>query len=165
MDFTSSQPEISEITVGSAYYKPAYFDYMDSMDAFQPAAGFVLPVTRQPEKGVITCHGGGFIASGAAGADKAPIIHYPKHLSLLNDEGFGEVQTPMVIGKTRNDDEMPRLRIGDMVWCRHAKAGELCEHFNALICYRQSGPPTEAVNKVEKQQTMITYRGEGKCFH
>lgn len=165
MDFTSSQPEVSEITVGSAYYKPAYFDYMDSMHEFQPAAGFVLPVTRQPEKGVITCHSGGFIASGATGADKAPVIHYPKHLSLLNDEGFGEVQTPMAIGKTGNDDEMPRLNIGDMVWCRHAKAGELCEHFNELICYRQSGQPTVAANKVEKQQTMITYRGEGKCFH
>ncbi len=165
MDFTSSQPEVSEITVGSAYYKPVYFDYMDSMHEFQPAAGFVLPVTRQPEKGVITCHSGGFIASGATGADKAPVIHYPKHLSLLNDEGFGEVQTPMAIGKTGNDDEMPRLNIGDMVWCRHAKAGELCEHFNELICYRQSGQPTVAANKVEKQQTMITYRGEGKCFH
>lgn len=165
MDFTSSQPEVSEITVGSAYYKPAYFDYMDSMHEFQPAAGFVLPVTRQPEKGVITCHSGGFIASGATGADKAPVIHYPKHLSLLNDEGFGEVQTPMAIGKTGNDDEMPRLNIGDMVWCRHAKAGELCEHFNELICYRQSGQPTGPANKVKKQQTMITYRGEGKCFH
>lgn len=165
MDFTSSQPEVSEITVGSAYYKPAYFDYMDSMHEFQPAAGFVLPVTRQPEKGVITCHSGGFIASGATGADKAPVIHYPKHLSLLNDEGFGEVQTPMAIGKTGNNDEMPRLNIGDMVWCRHAKAGELCEHFNELICYRQSGQPTVAANKEQKQQTMITYRGERKCFH
>lgn len=178
MDFTSSQPEVSEITVGSAYYKPAYFDYMDSMDAFQPAAGFVLPVTRQPEKGVITCHGGGFIASGAAGADKAPVIHYPKHLSLLNDEGFGEVQTPMAITKTKNSNDMPHLSIGDVVWCRHAKAGELCEHFNELICYRQSGQATKKIDrttgnglpkttadKAEKQQTMTTYRGEGKCFH
>ncbi|WP_296243304.1 MULTISPECIES: alanine racemase [unclassified Psychrobacter] len=165
MDFTSCQPEVTEITVGSAYYKPAYFDYMDSMDAFKPAAGFVLPVTRQPEKGVITCHGGGFIASGATGTDKAPVIHYPKHLSVLNDEGFGEVQTPMAIAKTKNSKDMPRLNIGDVVWCRHAKAGELCEHFNELICYRQSGQPTVTANKVEKQQTMITYRGEGKCFH
>ena len=176
MDFTSSQPEVSEITVGSAYYKPAYFDYMDSMHEFQPAAGFVLPVTRQPEKGVITCHGGGFIASGATGADKAPVIHYPKHLSLLNDEGFGEVQTPMAIGKTGNDDEMPRLRIGDVVWCRHAKAGELCEHFNELICYRQSAQSTTdgfarsegtrpIINTKTKNHIMTTYRGEGNCFH
>ena len=184
MDFTSSQPEISEITVGSAYYKPAYFDYMDSMHEFQPAAGFVLPVTRQPEKGVITCQGGGFIASGATGADKAPVIHYPEYLSLLNDEGFGEVQTPMAISKTKKHENRSILKIGDGVWCRHAKAGELCEHFNELICYRQfvqstadglvsdglvsDGTPaekSEKTNKEEKQQTMTTYRGEGKCFH
>ena len=189
MDFTSSQPEVSEITVGSAYYKPAYFDYMDSMHEFQPAAGFVLPVTRQPEKGVITCHGGGFIASGATGADKAPVIHYPEYLSSLSDEGFGEVQTPMALSKNKKGSNSPRVRIGDGVWCRHAKAGELCEHFNELICYRQSVQSTadgfasddcvrkgfvsdgtlaeksEKTNKEEKQQTMTTYRGEGKCFH
>ncbi|WP_426222694.1 alanine racemase [Psychrobacter sp. DWR1-2-3] len=176
MDFTSSQPEVSEITVGSAYYKPAYFDYMDSMHEFQPAAGFVLPVTRQPEKNVITCHSGGFIASGAAGADKAPVIHYPEYLSLLNDEGFGEVQTPMAISKAKKDGNTPRLSIGDVVWCRHAKAGELCEHFNELICYRQSAQSTTdgfarsegtrpIINTKTKNQVMTTYRGEGKCFH
>lgn len=179
MDFTSSQPEITEITVGSAYYKPAYFDYMDSMAAFQPAAGFVLPVTRQPEKGVITCHGGGFIASGAIGIDKAPVVHYPSNLTLLNDEGFGEVQTPMMpskVGKkaTKGDSE---LKIGDAVWCRHAKAGELCEHFNELIGYRDASNQVQATNNesndvngsvstgVKVLKTMTTYRGEGKCFH
>jgi len=176
MDFTSSQPEVSEITVGSAYYKPAYFDYMDSMHEFQPAAGFVLPVTRQPEKNVITCHSGGFIASGATGADKAPVIHYPEYLSLLNDEGFGEVQTPMAISKTRKNGNTPRFSIGDVVWCRHAKAGELCEHFNELICYRHSAQSTTdgfarsegtrpIINIKTKNQVMTTYRGEGKCFH
>lgn len=184
IDFTSSQPEVSEITVGSAYYKPAYFDYMDSMHEFQPAAGFVLPVTRQPEKGVITCHGGGFIASGATGAYKAPVIHYPEYLSSLSDEGFGEVQTPMALSLNKKGSHSLRVSIGDGVWCRHAKAGELCEHFNELICYRQSVQSTadglvsdglvidetlteksEKTNKEEKQQTMTTYRGEGKCFH
>ena len=176
MDFTSSQPEVSEITVGSAYYKPAYFDYMDSMHEFQPAAGFVLPVTRQPEKGVLTCHSGGVIASGATGTDKAPVIHYPEYLSLLNDEGFGEVQTPMAISKAKKDGDTPRFSIGDVVWCRHAKAGELCEHFNELICYRQSAQSTTdgfarsegtrpIINTKTKNQVMTTYRGEGKCFH
>lgn len=179
MDFTSSQPEITEITVGSAYYKPAYFDYMDSMEAFQPAAGFVLPVTRQPEKGVITCHGGGFIASGAIGVDKAPVVHYPSNLTLLNDEGFGEVQTPMMLSKvgnnaTKGDGE---LKIGDAVWCRHAKAGELCEHFNELVGYRDASNQVQTTNNdsndvngsastsMKVLKTMTTYRGEGKCFH
>ena len=160
MDFTSSQPEVTEITVGSAYYKPAYFDYMDSMNEFKPAAGFVLPITRQPEKGVVTCQGGGFIASGSIGIDKAPIIHYPTGLSFLTDEGFGEVQTPLAIdSKLIKNGNAPT--IGEAVWCRHAKAGELCEHFNVLYCYRQDAQ-LEAEGTA---YTMTTYRGEGKCFH
>lgn len=149
MDYTCAQTEITEITVGSAYYFPALFSYMDSMQAFKPAAGFVLQVTRQPENNVITCHSGGFIASGSYGADKQPVVLYPDNLSILPDEGFGEVQTPMEV-KGKN-----RPNIEDYVWCRHAKAGELCEHFHELIAYRG--------DSVEGQ--LITYRGEGKAFH
>jgi hypothetical protein len=39
------------------------------------------------------------------------------------------------------------------VWFRHAKAGELCEHVDALYCVDQSG--TRAAR---------TYRGEGQAF-
>lgn len=171
MDFTASQPEVTEITVGSAYYKPAYFDYMDSMEGFKPAAGFVLPITRQPEKGVITCHSGGFIASGAVGADKVPVVHYPDYLSILADEGFGEVQTPMTTNKKAmnsiNNAKSKVITIGDFVWCRHAKAGELCEHFNELICYRAAVESKSIFtkNQVEQPPMMTTYRGAGKCFH
>lgn len=149
MAFTCAQPEVTEITVGSAYYYPALFSYMDSMQDFTPAAGFVLPVTRQPESKVITCHSGGFIASGAMGSDKAPLIVYPPNLTILKDEGFGEVQTPLqASGKLS-------VGIGDHVWLRHAKAGELCEHFNEIITYRNQHPCG----------TMQTYRGAGQCFH
>lgn len=149
MAFTCAQPEVTEITVGSAYYYPALFSYMDSMQDFTPAAGFVLPVTRHPEPKVITCHGGGFIASGALGSDKSPMIVYPNNLAILKDEGFGEVQTPMqATGKLTVD-------IGDHVWLRHSKAGELCEHFNEIITYRNQ----------EDCGTMQTYRGAGQCFH
>lgn len=174
MDFTSKQSEITEITVGSAYYKPAYFDYMESMKAFKPAAGFVLPVTRQPESAVITCHGGGFIASGSVGIEKAPVIHYPPHLSLLKDEGFGEVQTPMAILKTKKGSYITNPSIGDAVWCRHAKAGELCEHFSSLICYREDNDANakcdtaisdKRLSETIAQQIMTTYRGDGQCFH
>lgn len=149
MAFTCAQPEVTEITVGSAYYYPALFSYMDSMQDFTPAAGFVLPITRHPEAKVITCHGGGFIASGAIGSDKAPMIVYPDNLSILPDEGFGEVQTPMqACGKLS-------VGIGDHVWLRHSKAGELFEHFNQIITYRNQ----------EDCGTMQTYRGAGQCFH
>ena len=173
MDFTACQSEITEVTVGSAYYKPAYFDYMESMQDFRVAAGFVLPVTRQPEKDVITCHGGGFIASGAVGIDKAPVVHYPAGLTILNDEGFGEVQTPMKMDKRTVSETS--LKIGDAVWCRHAKAGELCEHFNELVCYEGAaqmpqGTDEQAINhtsirRKDAAATMTTYRGDGRCFH
>lgn len=150
MDFTCSQSEITEITVGSAYYYPALFSYMDSMKDFTPSAGFVLQVTRQPEEDVVTCHSGGFVASGSVGVDKSPIIHYPQNLQILTDEGFGEVQTP--IESTTGD---LNLKIGDYVWCRHAKAGELCEHFNTIAVYRDN----------EFLEEISTYRGDGKVFH
>ena len=153
MAFTCLQPEITEITVGSAYYYPALFSYMDSMTDFTPSAGFVLPITRQPEPKVITCHSGGFVASGAMGMDKTPQIVYPDNLSILKDEGYGEVQTPMqATGKLS-------VGIGDYVWCRHAKAGELCEHFNEMITYRKID------NQYQTQGSMTTYRGDGQCFH
>jgi D-serine deaminase-like pyridoxal phosphate-dependent protein len=46
------------------------------------------------------------------------------------------------------------LKIGDLVFFRHAKAGELCERFNELILVR--------ANKIE--QIVPTYRGENNCF-
>ncbi|EGK15323.1 hypothetical protein HMPREF9373_0214 [Psychrobacter sp. 1501(2011)] len=78
----------------------------------------------------------------------------------MTDEGFGEVQTPLAIDSTLiKNGNAPT--IGEAVWCRHAKAGELCEHFNVLYCYRQDAQ-LEAEGTA---YTMTTYRGEGKCFH
>ena len=45
-------------------------------------------------------------------------------------------------------------QLGDRVWFRHAKAGELCERFDASTCRAA----TELV------ETVPTYRGEGKNF-
>ena len=47
-----------------------------------------------------------------------------------------------------------RLRVGDRVYLRHAKAGELCERFDSL--YLVEGE--RIVDEVP------TYRGEGKAF-
>jgi D-serine deaminase-like pyridoxal phosphate-dependent protein len=58
------------------------------------------------------------------------------------------VQTPL-LGRAAD-----ALRIGDRVWMRHAKAGELCERFNSL--YLVEGD--RVVDEVP------TYRGEGKAF-
>ena len=46
------------------------------------------------------------------------------------------------------------LRVGDRVWFRHAKAGELCERFDAL----------HVVEGDRLSATAPTYRGEGRTF-
>ena len=46
------------------------------------------------------------------------------------------------------------MRVGDRVYFRHAKAGELCEHFDTLLLVEGG----RVVDEVP------TYRGEGKLF-
>src|SRR6185295_503676 len=90
----------------------------------EPACYFALQAVRTPVAGMITCHGGGFIASGEAGKDRLPVPALPEGSKLLGVEGAGEVQTPIVL---------PRgvaVKPGDAIFFRHAKAGELAEHFN-----------------------------------
>jgi D-serine deaminase-like pyridoxal phosphate-dependent protein len=106
-----------------------------------------MPVVRRPSGGVATLLGGGYLASGGAGRDRLPLPHLPRGLRLDPLEGAGEVQTP-VIGAAAAS-----LRVGDRVYLRHAKAGELCERFESL--YLVSGD--QIVDEVP------TYRGEGRC--
>ena len=143
---TTREQALTEVTAGSGFYAPTLFDrYRDFTPT--PAALFALPVVRRPSGGVATLLGGGYHASGAAGRDRLPAPHLPHGLRLDPTEGAGEVQTP-VLGAAAAS-----LRIGDRVYLRHAKAGELCERFDRL--YLLSG--REIVGEVP------TYRGEGRC--
>lgn len=147
LETTRRDPSVTELAAGSGLYAPALFDEFASFRN-APAAAFALPVTRRPAPGIVTCHGGGYVASGAAGPDKLPRPWLPVGLSLLAREGAGEVQTPL---------EVPpdvTLAIGDPVFFRHAKAGELCERFTRLLLLRGG----EVVDEVP------TYRGAGWCF-
>lgn len=146
IDFTAKQEEVTEITIGSAFYFPGLFSRYDNLP-LDDAVTFALRVTRKPEKGIVVCHGGGYIASGATSTDKNPVPLWPKNLSYLKNEGAGEVQTPL-----RDQDQ--KLEIGDTVYFKHAKAGELCERFDKLHARRG----TEYVG------AFMTYRGEGECF-
>ncbi|MFJ8260889.1 alanine racemase [Rummeliibacillus sp. NPDC094406] len=147
IDFTAQSSEVTEITIGSAFFNPALFDQYSQLD-LQPAAGFALRVTRNPARDVVVCHGGGYIASGAIGKDKQPVPYEAQHFAFLPLEGAGEVQTPL----RRKDHQNPK--IGDTIYFRHAKAGELCERFTQL----------EAVRSGQHVNCFKTYRGEGKCF-
>jgi D-serine deaminase-like pyridoxal phosphate-dependent protein len=103
---------------------------------------------RKPSATVATVLGGGYLASGPADAARLPKPFLPAGLALDGQEGAGEVQTPLTGSSARH------LRVGDRVWFRHAKAGELCERFNRLHLI-------EGTQIVEEVQT---YRGEGQCF-
>lgn len=118
---TASDPAVTELAAGSGLLVPSLFDHYQSFHP-RPAAFFGLPVTRRPAPGMVTVHGGGLIASGPTGPDRAPVPWAPPGLSLTGMEGAGEVQTPLTGAPAAS------LRIGDLVWFRHAKSGELFEH-------------------------------------
>jgi D-serine deaminase-like pyridoxal phosphate-dependent protein len=138
---------VTELTAGSGLYGPALFD---SYRAFtpRPAALFALPVVRRPGPRVATVLGGGYLASGPADAARLPAPYLPAGLRLDSQEGAGEVQTPLL------GNAAAHLAVGDRVWLRHAKAGELCERFVSLHLL--------AGDRIVEE--LPTYRGEGQCF-
>ncbi|MEV6685502.1 amino acid deaminase/aldolase [Streptomyces sp. NPDC051130] len=144
---TAAEEAVTEIAAGSGLYVPRLFDNYTSFRG-RPAALFAQPVVRRPGVGVVTVLGGGYPASGAAGPDRLPEPYLPRGLRYDPQEGAGEVQTPL-LGAPADD-----LLIGDRVWFRHAKAGELCERFDAL----------HLVEGDRVTATVPTYRGEGRTF-
>lgn len=144
---TASESVITEIGAGSGLYGPGLFDFYRQFRP-HPAAYFVMPVVRRPAAKIATLLGGGWVASGPPGIDRLPSLTWPKGLRMSQREGAGEVQTP-VLGETART-----LRLGQHVWFRHAKAGELSERVNGI--WLVSG--TQLVDHV------LTYRGEGRAF-
>ncbi|WP_031097472.1 alanine racemase, partial [Streptomyces sp. NRRL S-15] len=65
---TAAEAAVTEIAAGSGLYVPRLFDNYTSFTG-RPAALFAQPVVRRPGVGVVTVLGGGYPASGAAGAD------------------------------------------------------------------------------------------------
>ncbi|MFH8749975.1 amino acid deaminase/aldolase [Streptomyces rimosus] len=144
---TAAEAAVTEIAAGSGLYVPRLFDNYRSFTG-RPAALFAQPVVRRPGEGVVTVLGGGYPASGVAGRDRSPVPYLPEGLRYDPQEEAGEVQTPL-LGPAADG-----LRLGDKVWFRHAKAGELCERFAAL----------HLVEGDRVVATVPTYRGEGRTF-
>ncbi|MEU7645638.1 amino acid deaminase/aldolase [Streptomyces huasconensis] len=144
---TAAERAVTEIAAGSGLFVPRLFDHYTSFNG-RPAALFAQPVVRRPGPGTVTVLGGGYPASGVAGPDRSPVPYLPEGLRYDPQEGAGEVQTPLH-GLAADD-----LRIGDKVWFRHAKAGELCERFDALLL----------VEGDRVTRSVPTYRGEGHTF-
>jgi D-serine deaminase-like pyridoxal phosphate-dependent protein len=147
LESTAREAAVTEVSAGSGLYGPALFDAYRAFTP-RPAALFALPLVRRPAPGVLTALGGGYLASGPADAARLPRPFLPAGLRLDRREGAGEVQTPLLGAPART------LAVGDRVWMRHAKAGELCERFDRLFL-------VEGARVVEE---VPTYRGEGRCF-
>lgn len=147
LEWTTGENWITEVTVGSGFYASGLFDNYTNF-RHQPAAAFAIEITRHPGENIFTCSGGGYIASGGIGPDKQPKPYLPAGVELIAQEGTGEVQTPII------NKSSEKLQLGDPIFLRHAKAGELCERFNSLLLVSNGKVVGEAK----------TYRGEGKCF-
>ncbi|WP_375486201.1 amino acid deaminase/aldolase [uncultured Jatrophihabitans sp.] len=147
LETTSAEPAVTEVAAGSGLYGPALFD---TYRHFQPvpAAFFALSVVRRPSPTIATVGGGGWVASGTPGFDRLPVPVWPAGLHLTATEGAGEAQTPLF------GDGAAGLRVGDRVWFRHTKAGELCEHVDEL----------HLVDGDRVVATVPTYRGDGHAF-
>ncbi|PFG18515.1 alanine racemase [Serinibacter salmoneus] len=147
VETTTADPSVTEIAAGSGLFAGHYFDDYAAF-APRPATGFALSVVRKPAPGTATVLGGGWIASGPPGPDRLPRVVHPEGLAMAPREMAGEVQTPLTGAAAR------RLAVGDRVWLRHAKSGELAEHVNEMVVV--AGESITA--------RVPTYRGEGKAF-
>ena len=147
VEATAADPAVTEVAAGSGLLVPGIFDHYASFEP-RPAAFFGLRVSRKPSPTMATVHGGGLIASGATGEDRSPVPWAPPGLHLTGLEGAGEVQTPLT------GHPAALLRIGDLVWFRHAKSGELFEHVRDVHLVRG-----ESVTEV-----VPSYRGCDRAF-
>ncbi len=146
VESTAAEDWITEVTVGSGFFAPALFDWYAGFHHL-PAVGYAIEITRKPTADIYTCHGGGYVASGV-GKDKMPRPYLPEGAELLPLEGAGEVQTPIKY----NGPE--KLSLGDPIFMRYSKAGEMCERFNSLL----------AISDGTVVEELPTYRGEGQVF-
>ena len=147
LETTAADEAVTELTAGSGLLAGQLFDGYGAF-APAPAAAFALDVVRRPTADIATVLGGGWIASGPALGSRQPGVAWPTGLRMLGREGAGEVQTPLQGPRARG------LAVGDRVWFRHAKSGELAERVNEY--HLVAGDTVVG--------TLPTYRGEGKAF-
>lgn len=147
LETTASDLAVTETTAGSGLLAGHLFDGYRAFSP-APAAAFALEVVRKPTPDIVTVLGGGWIASGPPVASRQPLPVWPAGLHTLAREGAGEVQTPL------QGDAARALQVGDRVWFRHAKSGELAERVDRYHLTSGAALVGDAP----------TYRGEGRSF-
>nr|WP_064571250.1 alanine racemase [Gordonia sp. LAM0048] len=152
LEETARDRAVTDIAAGSGLFGGHLFDgYQRFRPA--PALAFGLDVVRRPAPGIVTCAGGGWIASGPPAADRLPSPVWPQGLAFVGTEAAGEVQTPL------RGAAADRIAAGDRVWFRHTKSGEVCERAREVAIIDRDDAGRATVSEV-----VPTYRGEGKCF-
>jgi len=147
IETSAADPSVTEVTAGSGILGGHLFDGYAAFTP-APAAAFSLQVVRKPTADIVTILGGGWIASGPPAASRQPLPVWPAGLRTLGREGAGEVQTPL------QGEAARALRVGDRVWLRHAKSGELSERVNEF----------HLIDGDRVVASVPSYRGEGKAF-
>ena len=147
LEASAAEGSLTELAAGSGLFAPGLFDGYTHFQ-HEPAAYFATPVVRIPSPGWVTVFQGGWIASGPPGADRLPTIAWPAGLEYSAAEGPGEVQTPL------HGPGAAALALGDHVFFRHAKSGELAEHVNEFHVYSNG----QIIDR------WATYRGKGWAF-
>ena len=148
LELTASDQAVTELTAGSGLLAGHLFDGYRAFDP-APAAAFALEVVRKPAPDIATVLGGGWIASGPPLASRQPLPVWPAGLQDVRprrrrrgaDAAAGRVGARA-------------LKVGDRVWFRHAKSGELAERVDRYHLVDDGAIVGEAP----------TYRGEGKAF-
>ncbi len=140
---TAAEATSTEIGVGSALFKSYIFDSINSMKIFNPSLFMALRVVRRPRPNVVTAFSGGYICSGS---NRPPKVVAPAGVQPTKREGWGEVQTPFNFNPQRHD-----IKLGDLIICRFAKAGEPLERINEVL----------AISDGRIIERYPTYRGVG----
>ncbi|MDY7543096.1 MULTISPECIES: alanine racemase [unclassified Cryobacterium] len=147
LESTHADASVTDIAAGSGFFGGHLFDNYSAFTP-APAAAFALSVVRKPSPDTATLLGGGWVASGPPGTDRLPAVAWPPGLAVVPREAAGEVQTPL------SGPGAAALDVGDRVWLRHTKSGELSEHVTEFA----------VVDDGRVVDLLPTYRGEGKAF-
>ena len=123
LEFSAADPAVTEVAAGSGLFGPHLFDAYSGF-APAPAASFALSVVRKPRPDIATLLGGGWIASGPPGRDRMPQVAWPQGSSTSRARAPARCRPRCAAAAARD------LALGDRVWLRHTKAGELSEHLD-----------------------------------
>lgn len=147
IQITSKDPTVTETSVGSGFLCPTLCDRYGLK--LKPAVFYALPVVRRADDEHFTCFGGGFMCGGPSPQDRAPIVHVPRGVAPIEDDGWGLTQTTF-----RSEDATVSPQVGDVIICRPSRVGPLMERFVEVLFVRGD----EIVERAP------TYRGLGASF-